>query len=538
MTRIKKIILSLILFVFVMPVLALEIHKAASKGDMEKVKELLNKDPELVNSKDDNGSRPIHYASLRGHKNIAELLITRGADVNARDQYLSSPLHLAARGGHQEVVDLLIRNGGYTEHKNNLGMTPLYFACLEGRNNIAALLIAKGADINTKRSDGETLLHIASAIGNKEIVELLIKKGLTVNIRRRYGITPLHLASTFGQKLVVEILIANGADLNVKSDDGRTPLDLAIAAGNDEVSEFLKSKGASERPINYLILKGEYFGQKKPGLTPEVFAPGILLNTHRPHGPLTFSPDGNEIYWVGTLTFGSNSKLWYMRQENGLWKPPEVVPFSSKYIDDTFAFSRDGKKLFFISTRPIEKNGERKDFDIWFVERTEAGWGEPQNLGAPVNTEKHDIGSSISNNGTIYLSCSNLEGGMGSSDIYQSRFLNGRYEEPVNLGDAINSKFSERQPAIAPDESFLILVSGRPDGYGDADLYVSFRNKDGTWTKAKNMGKNINSSAMDLLPKVSIDGKYLFFMSRRNGIGEFFWVDTKILDSLKPKELK
>jgi Tol biopolymer transport system component len=93
-------------------------------------------------------------------------------------------------------------------------------------------------------------------------------------------------------------------------------------------------------------------------------------------------------------------------------------------------------------------------------------------------------------------------------------------------------------PYIAPDESVLLFSSMRPDGYGDFDLYVSYKKKNGTWTKAKNMGDTINTPARESVSVVSPDGKYLFFMSRRNGIGEFFWVDAKIIEELKPKKLK
>ena len=96
----------------------------------------------------------------------------------------------------------------------------------------------------------------------------------------------------------------------------------------------------------------------------------------------------------------------------------------------------------------------------------------------------------------------------------------------------------ETLPYIAPDESYLLFSSMRPDGNGDFDLYVSYKKKDGTWTKAKNLGDTINTSARESISVVSPDGNYLFFMSRRNGIGELFWVDARIIEELKPKELK
>jgi hypothetical protein len=96
----------------------------------------------------------------------------------------------------------------------------------------------------------------------------------------------------------------------------------------------------------------------------------------------------------------------------------------------------------------------------------------------------------------------------------------------------------ETLPYIAPDESFLLFSSMRPDGYGDFDLYVSYKKPNKTWTKARNLGTTINTTARESVSVVSPDGQYLFFISRRNGIGEFFWVDAKIIEELKPEELK
>ena len=100
------------------------------------------------------------------------------------------------------------------------------------------------------------------------------------------------------------------------------------------------------------------------------------------------------------------------------------------------------------------------------------------------------------------------------------------------------------------------------NGYGGADLFISFRKETGTWTKAKNMGEKINSSAHEYCPTISPDGKYFFFTSNRtihknysetpltyeeklrilnspgNGQGDIYWVDAKIIEQLKPKELK
>jgi Tol biopolymer transport system component len=123
---------------------------------------------------------------------------------------------------------------------------------------------------------------------------------------------------------------------------------------------------------------------------------------------------------------------------------------------------------------------------------------------------------------------------MGAADIYCSRFMNGRYHKPENLGDSINSKYPDSCPCIAPDESYIVFQSVRPDNCSPGfNLYVSFCKTNGIWTKGKNLGRKINEREASI-PKISPDGKYLFFKRE----SDIYWVDAKIIDELRPKKLK
>jgi hypothetical protein len=75
-----------------------------------------------------------------------------------------------------------------------------------------------------------------------------------------------------------------------------------------------------------------------------------------------------------------------------------------------------------------------------------------------------------------------------------------------------------------------------PESYGGGDLYIGFKKRDGSWTRPMNMGPRINTPQNDHLAMVSGDGKYLFFRSEREGISGIYWVSTKIIDALRPKE--
>jgi len=102
----------------------------------------------------------------------------------------------------------------------------------------------------------------------------------------------------------------------------------------------------------------------------------------------------------------------------------------------------------------------------------------------------------------------------------------------------VNSKDGEYNSFVAPDDSYLIFTSIRAeDNYGEGDLYICFHKQDGTWTRAINMGPEINSFARDYCPSVSPDGKYFFFSSRKYGTEDIFWVDAAIIHHLKEKAL-
>ena len=245
-------------------------------------------------------------------------------------------------------------------------------------------------------------------------------------------------------------------------------------------------------------------------IKPQLFAPGSIST---PDNELNaaFAPDGKSLYFTKNAV--RKGIIVVSNLVNGKWSPPEVASFSGQYSDFDPYFSADGKKLFFISNRPLQGKAPKADFDIWFVERAKTGWSAPENLGAPVNTEADEFFPAPSADGTLYFS-TNRQGGKGRFDIYRSRFVNGKYGEPENLGE-LNSQYTEADCYIAPDQSYLIFASyGRPDGFGDGDLYISF-NQNGVWTKAVNLGAGVNSPAREYAPIGSPDGKSLFFTSER-----------------------
>jgi hypothetical protein len=278
---------------------------------------------------------------------------------------------------------------------------------------------------------------------------------------------------------------------------------------------------------------GPYLGQEPPGMTAQIFAPGII-STDGSEINSVFAPDRDEFYFT-VWTPETGTKILVTSQIDGRWSAPEAASFSNDISDVDPAISSDGQRVFFSTRRPRpgEFETRRDGFDIWFAERTELGWGKEQYLGPVVNSGESQVYPTVTRDGTLYFQAVR-EGGYGKADIYRSRLLDGVYQAPENLGPVINSENYEGDVYIAQDESYLIVsIYGREDGYGKGDLYVSFRSLDGLWAPLKNMGGAINSDERDFCPMVTPDGKYFFFSSKREGEGDIFWVDAKFIDTLR-----
>lgn len=314
-----------------------------------------------------------------------------------------------------------------------------------------------------------------------------------------------------------------------------------------------------ENDKDFPVLKGPYLGQKPPGMTPEVFAPGIV-STGINEAALVFSPDGKSMYYnITHLTHGFTA-IVFREQKKGLWTEPRVVSFSGKFNDSDAFISYDSKKLFFTSDRPKENGGEAGNLDIWEVERVETGWREPINLGAEINSENIDVNPCVTRDGTLYFA-SNRAGGHGAHDIYRSRLKNGKYMGPENLGGAINTSNFESSPFVSPDESYIIFnVFVLAEGKTKSGLHISFKNSDRSWSEAVNMGNVISDLKPAMFAFVTYDGKYLFFTntkvpylpydgkaliyneiiqmynSPQNGSGDIYWVDAKIIKEMRPEE--
>jgi Tol biopolymer transport system component len=294
-------------------------------------------------------------------------------------------------------------------------------------------------------------------------------------------------------------------------------------------------------------LTGPYLGQKPPGMTAALFAPGVVSTGYFEHSSPTFSPDGREVFWgvQESDSFSNPRPIIFMERIDGAWTKPRMAPFVKKqYCYDNPFFSVDGRRLYFGASLADEKDGVRT-CDLWYVERTATGWSEQRKLPSPPNSNDLDAQPAVAANGSIYF-ISRFDKSPDGFGLYYSRFVDGAYQPPVAMDERFNILDADWTPYIAPDESYFVFCSFRKGGFGSGDLYISFKRPDGSWGDVINMGPRINTEGNERFPIVTPDGKYLFFNSTRkiagagqnepgNGDGDVYWIDATIIEKLRPK---
>jgi Tol biopolymer transport system component len=250
------------------------------------------------------------------------------------------------------------------------------------------------------------------------------------------------------------------------------------------------------------------------------FLPGIVSSDSLDFNA-AFSPDGKRFYFSRSRK--GNWLIYMTEWKAGSWTSPVLTPFTETQYSQADPFITDNGTLYYISNRPKNPHDTIPDYDIWFVSpESDGSWSEPVNLAA-VNSDSTEYYVSVALNGNVYFA-SNREGTIGSHDIYVSRYSDGQYSAPENLGTTVNSKQMEHDPMIAPNEAYLIFTSvDREDSHGSGDLYYSLRSTDGKWTQAVNMSEIVNTSTYEYCSFITKDQQYFFFSSDF----DVKWISTK-----------
>jgi hypothetical protein len=271
-------------------------------------------------------------------------------------------------------------------------------------------------------------------------------------------------------------------------------------------------------------LMGPYLGQKPPGMTPEIFAPGIVSTSEALEYGIAFAPDGKEFYFnrsgIGVMVCTWN---------NTGWTAPTKAPFLEKCKGGQVHIMYDGKRLLMNRNPRVHDLREGETGGIWALQKTKDGWDNPVFLIA------EGMRATSTLDGSIYTT--DISGfrkeGKDQGIIAKYIYSDSGYQRAADPDGGVNTENPEAHPFIAPDESYIIFDSTRPEGKGRSDLYICYKDEKGHWNKAINSELCTDNS--DWCATVSPDGKYLFFTRNNTGNGDIYWVDVKIIDQFKPK---
>lgn len=261
-----------------------------------------------------------------------------------------------------------------------------------------------------------------------------------------------------------------------------------------------------------------YFGQTPPGSVPQLFAPGKVSQPGRKEAVITFSPDGASVFFY--IQSGTPYTM-YSRYQEDHWSFPDTIPFTLGRYTGEPIFAYGGDRLYMFATNAINHCGTA---DLSYSEKQDTGWSTPVSMGNPPNSEAYQYHPCLVGDTSVYFSSN-------AGDVCRCQYFNGSYQNRVILPRPVNHIGSATwgDPFVAADESYMILKSVRPEGYGQNDLYISYRKPDLSWTNPKNLGNVINTAGDEFSGDITPDGLYMTY-GRNNDI---YWVSTDFIDSLR-----
>ena len=289
------------------------------------------------------------------------------------------------------------------------------------------------------------------------------------------------------------------------------------------------TKKQGSKDSNTLIIENPYFGQKAPGLTPKLFAPGVISLNGRYEYGISFSPDLDEVYYSGNKK-GGVADIYFSKLEGKKWTHPKKANFTKGEKEEEMQpfVSFNGNTIYFVAY-----NADNTDSKIWYVNRLGDSWSDAKRLESPINNDEIFYQNQAKNGDLFYTNITDIR----NIKINYAPNKNGKYPEvhEVDIDFGIHA-------FIAPSQEYLLVNARNKEDKTrkDNDIYVCFKEKDGTWTKPINLGDSVNSTFGETCPSITPDGKYLFF-SRYNeegGLSNIYWVSAEVINKVRPVDFK
>ena len=265
---------------------------------------------------------------------------------------------------------------------------------------------------------------------------------------------------------------------------------------------------------------------------------GIRINSSEPEMYPVISADTQTLYLTRRVNWIDEDFYKSTVDSCGGWFTAKNLGRPANTLSQEAAqfVSADGHYMFFMRCENRSENGwDRGGCDLYMAYTEDSTWSVPQSFGATINTPAYEGMPCLSADNRELYFVSDREGGYGGLDIWVSRFENGLWQLPRNLGPEINTAGDETAPYLHIDNHTLYFASKGHVGLGGSDLFFSRRTGDTSWSKAKNMGYPINTTADEISICVTIDGKKAYISSDRDSVmGNFDIYETQLPISLRP----
>lgn len=255
----------------------------------------------------------------------------------------------------------------------------------------------------------------------------------------------------------------------------------------------------------------------------DLLGPGVI-STDQQETTVALSPDGATLVFMRSDLAEKDDTILVSHRQGGRWSAPEVAAFSGQWHDSEPTFSPDGKRLYFVSNRPphagdapitAELAGHRyPGTHLWYVDReANCRWGEPMHVDGALNDGAMIYNPSIAANGDIYFSAHRPDSGKFYQVYVARRTAQGlAAPERVDLGDVARNRMD---PAIDPQQRFILFAGDEGDSLGRADIYIAFRQPDGHWGKPEHLSGDVNSDSLENAPSLGPHFGELYVASDR-----------------------
>ncbi|XP_041072397.1 ankyrin repeat domain-containing protein 26 isoform X8 [Carcharodon carcharias] len=233
-----------------------KLHKAASTGDLPKLRQLIKKND--VNQLDKENRAPLHLACASGHAEAVAFLVENKSKLNICDNDNRSPLMKAVQCQQERCAVVLLSHNADPNLVDINGNTALHLAALIPNISLVIHLVEHEAHMNARNKDGYTPLLLAVIENHQEIVEFLLKEGADVNAKDKTGRTALMIAASNGQISLVKLLLRFDANVSLKEDKGWTAEDHAMMNGHHACSHLITEYDTKKK-----LHQSPYYGTSK-----------------------------------------------------------------------------------------------------------------------------------------------------------------------------------------------------------------------------------------------------------------------------------